>query len=60
MTTLEHASHAVRRKGYAPHYTMANLALFQPQIHDFTMELINVCTRLFCIIMTEQLMVVTV
>jgi hypothetical protein len=43
MTTLEHAPHVIRRKGYAPHYTPANLALFQPEIHDFTLELINVC-----------------
>jgi hypothetical protein len=42
MTTLEHAAHVIRRKGYAPHYTTTNLALFQPEIRDFTSELINV------------------
>ena len=42
MTTLEHVPHTIRRKGYAPHYTPANLALFQPEIHDFTLALINV------------------
>jgi len=42
MTTLEHTRHATRRKGYAPHYTPANLALLQPEIRDFTIELLNV------------------
>ena len=42
MTTLDHASHVTRRKGYAPHYTPANLALFQPEIHDITLDLIRV------------------
>lgn len=42
MTTLDHASHVTRRKGYAPHYTPANLALFQPEIHDIVLELIKV------------------
>ena len=42
MTTLDHASHVTRRKGYAPHYTPANLALFQPEIHDITLDLIKV------------------
>ncbi|KIJ69700.1 hypothetical protein HYDPIDRAFT_77913 [Hydnomerulius pinastri MD-312] len=41
MTTLDHAGHAVRRKGYAPHYTPANLALFQPEARDHTAELIT-------------------
>ncbi|KAF9226991.1 cytochrome P450 [Gyrodon lividus] len=40
MTTLDHAGHAVRRKGYAPHYTPANLALFQPEACDHTSELV--------------------
>jgi len=42
MTTLDHASHVTRRKGYAPHYTPANVALFQPEIHDITLELVKV------------------
>jgi hypothetical protein len=47
MTTLDHATHAIVRKGYAPHYTLANLGLFQPEIHDFTLELIKV--RVICV-----------
>ena len=42
MTTLEHASHSIRRKGYAPHYNPANIARFQPEMHDVTLELVNV------------------
>ncbi|KAF8839321.1 cytochrome P450 [Paxillus ammoniavirescens] len=41
MTTLDHAGHAVRRKGYASHYTPTNLALFQPEVCEHTMELIT-------------------
>ncbi|KAK2465864.1 hypothetical protein APHAL10511_001505 [Amanita phalloides] len=41
MTTLEHARHAIRRKGYAPHYTLANLAKFQSKFHEATYELVN-------------------
>lgn len=29
-------SHAIRKRAYAPHYTPANLALYQPEIHEFT------------------------
>lgn len=43
MTTLDHAGHVTRRKGYAPHYAPVNLALFQPEAHDYTLELISVC-----------------
>ena len=46
MTTLEHAPHVTRRKGYAPHYIPQNMALFQPEMHDFTLELVNVRTTL--------------
>lgn len=42
MTTLEHAPHSVRRKGYAPHYVPANLAKFQPEMHEPMLELVNV------------------
>src|SRR5215470_3770080 len=42
MTTLEHTKHTICRKGYAPHYLPQNLALFQHQMHDFTLELVNV------------------
>ena len=42
MTTLDHIGHAVRRKGYAQHYTPANLVLFQAQAHDHVLELVDV------------------
>ena len=42
MTTLEHSRHAIRRKGYAPHYTLTNLSRFQPEFHEATYELVNV------------------
>ncbi|KAJ8517764.1 hypothetical protein ONZ45_g5122 [Pleurotus djamor] len=41
MTTLGHSAHSIRRKGYAPHYAPANLARFQPEMHDITHELID-------------------
>ncbi|KAL1746232.1 cytochrome P450 [Schizophyllum fasciatum] len=41
MTTLEHAPHSMRRKGYAPHYTPNNLAQFQPEMHDFAHDLVQ-------------------
>ncbi|KAG7091834.1 hypothetical protein E1B28_008239 [Marasmius oreades] len=41
MTTLEHAPHSMRRKGYAPHYNPVNLARFQPEMHEPTLELVN-------------------
>ncbi|KAK7453494.1 hypothetical protein VKT23_011771 [Stygiomarasmius scandens] len=41
MTTLEHAPHSMRRKGYAPHYNPANLARFQPEMHEPTLELLS-------------------
>lgn len=42
MTTLPHASHAFRKKGYAPHYTPTSLAQFQPEIHQSALELVNI------------------
>lgn len=42
MTTLEHASHSIRRKAYAPHYNPANLAKFQPEMHEPMLELVHV------------------
>jgi hypothetical protein len=42
MTTLDHDTYAIRRKGYAPHYTTSNVALFQPEMHDAVLELIKV------------------
>ncbi|KAH9482159.1 Cytochrome P450 monooxygenase cypX [Psilocybe cubensis] len=41
MTTLDHASHSIRRKSYAQHYTPSNVAQFQPEMHEFTFQLIN-------------------
>lgn len=42
MTTLDHAHHIIRRRGYAPHYTPANVAKFQPEMHEFMCEVLNV------------------
>ena len=42
MTTLPHASHVFRKKGYAPHYTPTNLGQFQPEMHQSALELVNV------------------
>lgn len=46
MTTLPHAEHASRKKSYAPHYIPANLALFQPELHDLTIKFSDVCNAL--------------
>ncbi|KAI0307004.1 cytochrome P450 [Multifurca ochricompacta] len=42
MTTLSHASHVFRKKGYAPHYTPTSLAQFQPEIVQSALELVNI------------------
>ena len=42
MTTLPHASHVFRKKGYAPHYAPTSLAQFQPEMHQSALELVNV------------------
>jgi len=42
MTTLGHATHSIRRKGFALHYTPANIAHFEPEVHKVTLELVNV------------------
>ncbi|KAH9977612.1 cytochrome P450 [Lactifluus volemus] len=42
MTTLPHASHVFRKKGYAPHYTPASIAQFQQDIHQTVLELVNI------------------
>ncbi|KAF8886937.1 cytochrome P450 [Infundibulicybe gibba] len=63
MTTLDHASHSVRRKGYAPHYTPTNVSRFQPEMHEVTLELINTLenisgkTPLECLTLFRHLMV---
>ncbi|TCD70297.1 hypothetical protein EIP91_003926 [Steccherinum ochraceum] len=46
MTTLPNAEHAARRKPYAPHYSQANLALFQSDIHDVTVKLTDILGRI--------------
>lgn len=48
MTTLEHGFHAVKKKGYAPHYIPANLALFQPEIHTIMLKLVDVSSSSRC------------
>ena len=42
MSILPHAPHAVRRKAFAAHYTPSNVALFQPEMHDYTLEVVEV------------------
>jgi hypothetical protein len=42
MTTLPHAQHMARKKGYTPHYSPAHINLFQPEIHDYSLELLEV------------------
>ncbi|OCH89992.1 cytochrome P450 [Obba rivulosa] len=46
MTTLPHADHAARRKVWAPHYIPSNLALFQTEINDFTINLAETLDRI--------------
>ncbi|TFK74517.1 cytochrome P450 [Pluteus cervinus] len=41
MTTLDHATHSIRRKAYAPHYTPSNIVKFEPEMHAITLELMN-------------------
>ena len=47
MTILDHVPHAARRKGYAAHYAPSNLALFEPEMHEFTLELVHVRAQTF-------------
>ena len=42
MSTLPHAEHAARRKVWAPHYTPSNLALWQTEVDDFALNLVEV------------------
>ena len=42
MTCLDHADHATRKKGYVPHYAASNVALFQPELHQYTVDLVEV------------------
>ncbi|KAI0053770.1 cytochrome P450 [Auriscalpium vulgare] len=62
MTTLPHAQHAIRKKGYAPHYNPDNLATFQPEVHSYTLQLVDVLDRmsgnpLDCLALFRQFMV---
>ncbi|KAG9002055.1 hypothetical protein FRB94_004147 [Tulasnella sp. JGI-2019a] len=41
MTTLEPIPHSIRKRAYAPHYTPANLILYQNEIHEFTNDCID-------------------
>ncbi|KAF9528062.1 cytochrome P450 [Crepidotus variabilis] len=41
MSTLDHATHTIRRKSYAPHYSHSSVAQFQPEMSEHTFELIN-------------------
>ena len=42
MTTLPHAEYVIRKKSYSPHYIPSNLALFQPELQDFSLKLTDV------------------
>ncbi|KAI0690262.1 cytochrome P450 [Cytidiella melzeri] len=46
MTTLPHAEHTIRKKSYSPHYIPSNLALFQPELQDFSLKLTDVLERI--------------
>ena len=48
MTTLPHAEHAIRRKAYSPHYATSNLALFQPDLQDYSVKLLDVSDQRAC------------
>ncbi|KAI0254878.1 cytochrome P450 [Lactifluus subvellereus] len=45
MTTLSHASHVSRKKGYAPHYSPTSLTQFQQDMHQSALELVNILDR---------------
>ncbi|TEB32169.1 cytochrome P450 11B1 [Coprinellus micaceus] len=63
MTTLDHASHSIRRKSYSPHYTPNNIARFQSEMHETTLELTTFLestagkSSLECLAMFRNLMV---
>jgi hypothetical protein len=42
MTTLTHAEHVIRKKSYSPHYIPSNLAMFQSELQEFSLKLIDV------------------
>ncbi|KAG8991736.1 hypothetical protein FRB94_003587 [Tulasnella sp. JGI-2019a] len=41
LTILDNANHAIRKRAYRPHYTAPNLALYQPEIHEFTHDAVD-------------------
>ncbi|KAH9939286.1 cytochrome P450 [Epithele typhae] len=45
MTTLPTAEHAARRKTWAPHYSLAHLTKFQPEIADSVINLVQILDR---------------
>ncbi|TFY65879.1 hypothetical protein EVG20_g5213 [Dentipellis fragilis] len=63
MTTLPHGPHAIRKKGYAPHYTPTNLALFQPEMNQYAVEVAEILdnisgrTSVDCLDLFRQLLV---
>ncbi|EKM79809.1 hypothetical protein AGABI1DRAFT_72452 [Agaricus bisporus var. burnettii JB137-S8] len=63
MTTLDHAHHIIRRRGYAPHYTPTNVAKFQPEMHESMCEVLNILdntagkTSTECLTLFRHLMV---
>ncbi|KAF9004238.1 cytochrome P450 [Cyathus striatus] len=63
MTTLDHAKHVARRKGYAVHYSPSNVVKFQSELHEVLSELVNTLdsvsgkSPLECLALFRQLMV---
>ncbi|KAF8232514.1 cytochrome P450 [Tricholoma matsutake] len=64
MTSLNHATHSMHRKGYAPHYTPTNISHFEPEMHEVILELVNTlrnsaskgpldCLAIFCHTMVD-------
>ncbi|EPT00864.1 hypothetical protein FOMPIDRAFT_47141 [Fomitopsis schrenkii] len=42
MTTLPHAEHAARRKAYSSHYIPSNLALFQAELQNLCLKVVDI------------------
>ncbi|KAI0036316.1 cytochrome P450 [Vararia minispora EC-137] len=42
MTCLPHTEHAPRRKAFSSHYTAANVAFFQPEMHKSVLEVVEI------------------
>ncbi|GBE80196.1 cytochrome P450 [Sparassis latifolia] len=63
MTTLPNAQHAIRRKAYSPHYIPTTLSLFQTELHDSVITLIEILdclageTSVECLDLFRHLMV---